>query len=313
MRGFSRFFCCLALVLLLAGCGAPPAPQTPDAPLAEFTDALGHTVQVPGCERVVSLYGSFAETWLLAGGELAGTTIDAIEERGLPLGGEAAIIGSVKQPDLEAILALDPDFVILSADTDNQVALDEALTAAGVPHGYFRVDSFDDYLAMLRLFTGMTGRNDLYETNGLAVQAEIQAILEKTAGQQGPSVLLLRAFSTGVKAKGADNLAGVILRDLGADNLVERHESLLEDLSLEEIIAADPDYIFVVPMGDEASAKAYMAGSLEQNPAWAALSAVRGGRYIFLPKELYHYKPNARWGESYRLLAETLYPELFHA
>ena len=36
--------------------------------------------------RVVSLYGSFAEAWTLAGGTLTATTEDAIKERGLDLG-----------------------------------------------------------------------------------------------------------------------------------------------------------------------------------------------------------------------------------
>ena len=53
-----------------------------------------------------------------------------------------------------------------------------------------------------------------------------------------------------------------------------------------------------------------MAGTFEENPAWAGLSAVKNGRYVLLPKELFHYKPNVRWGESYACLAEILYPEL---
>ena len=33
-------------------------------------------------------------------------------------------------------------------------------------------------------------------------------------------------------------------------------------------------------------------------------------QFELLPKELFHYKPNVRWGESYAHLAEILYPEL---
>jgi len=39
---------------------------------------------------------------------------------------------------------------------------------------------------------------------------------------------------------------------------------------------------------------------------------VKEGRYIVLPKDLFHYKPNNRWGESYQYLGEILYPTLFH-
>ena len=164
---------------------------------------------------------------------------------------------------------------------------------------------------MLEQFCRMTGREDLYAQNGLAVQTEIDRILDIVQRQPAPTALLLRAFSTGAKAKGEDNLAGIMLRELGAENLVEQYESLLEDVSLEEVIAADPDFIFVVTMGSsEAAALDYMKQNFESNPAWAGLTAVREGRYIQLPKELFHYKPNARWGESYAYLAKILYPEL---
>lgn len=276
-----------------------------------FTDALGYEVTVESWERVVSLYGSFSETWVLAGGTLAGTTNDAIEERKLALGEDVAIVGTIQAPNMEEILAVDPDFVILSADTSEHVALHDALLQADIPHAYYRVDTFDSYLEMLGQFCEMTGRQDLYQQNGLAVQEQIDAVLKAVEGQPHPTVLLIRAFSTGAKAKGEDNLAGVILRDLGADNLVSQHESLLEDVSMEEVIAADPDFIFVVTMGSsDEKALSYMAQNFEENPAWSGLSAVKNGRYIQLPKDLFHYKPNARWGESYATLAKILYPDL---
>ena len=306
----------LLVLLLLNGCSAPSKEgssadsQSPPPPNAVvFTDALGYEVALTDWARVVSLYGSFAETWLLAGGTLVGTTSDAIEERDLNLG-DASIVGTVKTPNLESILATEPDFVILAADIAGQADLHQALTDAGISHAYYRTDTFTQYLAMLEQFCFLTGREDLYEMNGLAIEAEIQQVLASVKEQDSPSVLLVRAFSSGAKAKGADNLAGVILEDLGADNLVSRYDSLLEDLSMEIIIAADPDFIFITTMGsgDEA-AMSYMQQTFEQNPAWAGLSAVQNGRYHLLPRDLFHYKPNARWGESYAYLANILYPE----
>ncbi len=47
--------------------------------------------------------------------------------------------------------------------------------------------------------------------------------------------------------------------------------------------------------------------ALLSNPAWSGLTAVREGRYHVLPKDLFHYKPNARWGESYEILERILY------
>lgn len=315
MKFWRSFLSAAVAALILASC-AGPAPEETGAPESgspdamTFIDALGYETTIESWDRVVSLYGSFAETWLLAGGTLVGATSDAIEERQLDLDG-AAIVGSVKEPNLEEIIAAEPDFVILAADIAAQADFHDALTQAGIPHAYYRADTFGEYLAMLEQFCSMTGRQDLYEQNGLAVQTQIEDVLKAVEGQPAPTALLIRAYSTGAKAKGEDNLAGVILRDLGADNLVSRYESLLEDLSMEEIIAADPDFIFITTMGssDEA-AMDYMAATFESNPAWAELSAVKNGRYVLLPRDLFHYKPNARWGESYAYLAKILYPDV---
>jgi iron complex transport system substrate-binding protein len=66
-----------------------------------------------------------------------------------------------------------------------------------------------------------------------------------------------------------------------------------------------------VTMGSrEEAALDYMEQNFESNPAWAELTAVQEDHYVLLPKELFHYKPNARWGESYAYLAKILYPEL---
>lgn len=317
-----RFVSLSALLLLLtllvscnAPAGRPQIPDTADAAPPEstavtFTDAAGNEVLIASCDRVVSLYGSFAEAWMLAGGTLAGITEDAIEERHLDFGdADVAMIGSVKEPSLEEILAVKPDFVMLSADIAPQVALDDALTRAGICHAYFRVDTFADYLSMLEIFCRCTGHPERYETYGTAVQEQIHHVLEAVDGQPSPTVLLLRAYATGIKAKGSDNLTGIMLQDLGADNLAERG-SILEDISLEEILVNDPEFIFVTTMGKESAALAYLKENFESNPAWASLSAVQNDRVIILPKELFHYKPNARWGESYEMLAAYLYPQL---
>ncbi len=278
-----------------------------------FTDSLGTDFpDMPENPRVVALYGSYAETWLLAGGGLCGVTKDALEERELGLPEDTALVGTVKEPNAEAIIALEPELVLLNPDIAGQMAIKDVLESAGLACACFRVDSFDDYDSMMFELTGLTGRDDLYEKNVVRVREQIyEAKTTAALSSSLPDVLLMRAFSTGIKAKTDDELAGAILKDLHAHNIADDHPSMLEDLSLEEVIEADPDFIFVTTMGDEGKALAYLDSLIAGNPAWAGLTAVQEGRYIVLPKDLFHYKPNNRWGESYAYLGEALYPALF--
>lgn len=303
MMDIRRFFVAFIILVLLCGCNqsAPEGDVT-------IVDVFGNSCSLPENARVVSCYASFADIWLLSGGSLVGVTEDAISEHNLDVGEEAAIIGSVKHIDLEKVLALDPDYVMLSADLTAHLSLKESLEAMSIPHGYFRVDVFADYKALMEQFCAYTGRSDLYQTHVLDVETEIDAILERIP-EIDKSVLLIRAYSTGMKAKRDDNLAGQILQEFGLTNIAD--SGMLEDLSMEHIVRTDPDYIFALTMGDEAAALQYLKDNAENNPAWTGLTAIRNGNYHLLPKDLFHYKPNERWSESYAYLANLIWPELF--
>ena len=275
-----------------------------------FTDDRGVEITVTSPNRVVCLYGSYAEAWIEAGGMPVGVTEDAVSERGLALPEDVQIIGTNKEPNLELVIALDPDLVIVSADIAAHYSACEVLENAGIPCAAFRVDTWRDYAGMMDIFTTLTGRRDIYDSIIPGMEADITAITAGATAYEPPTVLLLRAYSSGVRAKGADNLAGVMLADMGCINIADSDTSLLEDLSLEAIIAADPDYIFISVMGgDEEAALDTVNATLGTNPAWQALTAVREGRVYVLPRELFHYKPNSRWSESYAYLAEILFSE----
>lgn len=330
----------LALALLLTGCTAVSTTESTSQTVSQvdspssalesaaesassqlesagevsITDSNGSQITLDtSAPRVVAAYGSFAEAWLLAGGQLCGVTQDALEQRDLGLPEDIAVVGTVKEPNAEEIIALEPDLVLLASDITAQADIRDVLENAGLACAFFQVDTFADYAFMMEQLCAVTGREDLYEENVTQVGQQIEEAQANAAlASTRPNVLLIRAFSTGIKAKTDDELAGAILKDLGAHNIADDHPSMLEDLSLEEVIAADPDYIFVTTMGDEQKALDYLNGLIQQNPAWSELSAVKEDRYVVLPKDLFHYKPNNRWGESYQYLGEILYPELFH-
>jgi len=304
----------LVSILALSGCGTNQTIQetSQQEDGYTFTDAIGQEITVHNPQRVVSLMGSFSEIWILAGGAdtLVGTSYDTVDNRDLGLPKDIAIVGTYQNPNIEEILALNPDLVLLSSETtrtDSHVALKDALNGADIPAAYFSVTHFEDYLNMLKICTDITGNQDAYQTNGIAVEERIAQIIADSKTETSPSVLLMITYSGGIRAQSSDTMTGKMLSELGCKNILDDYPSMLQDFSVEKIIETDPDYIFVIPMGnDDALAQKNLKENVESNPAWNSLTAVKNDRYILLPKDKFLYKPNAVWDESYAYLAALL-------
>lgn len=302
----------LTVLSLLTGCYANDEGSTASTDgFYSFTDSLGRSVNLNSRpERVAVLTGSYADTWLLAGGTLHATTQDAWDDGEFAIPDGVLNLGSIRTPSMEIIVENDIDFIILSAKIEDHVKLSTQLESLNIRCAYFEVEVFDDYLHMLKICTDITGEKNLYKKNGTDVRAQIDKAVERKAGKNAPSVLLMRAFSTGVSVKNSDNMAGAMIKEMGCINIADSDRSLLENLSMEIIIQEDPDYIFFVTMGSsEEKALASMRAALEENPAFNSLRAVKSGNYIQLPKALFHLKQNSQWGESYEFLADILYGE----
>ena len=319
-------FVLFSILFLLSACAPPPAGAAPEnsaepsAAVSQagqnavtFTDALGREVTVDSPRRVAALLGSFADIWCLAGGKdlLAAAAGDSWTSFDLGLDESVSNLGAVTDPNLELLLNARPDFILASSNTAADVELRSTFEQASLTVAYFDIQHFQDYLQMLDVCTRITGCRENYDKYGVEVIAQVDAAIARQTGEN-PSILCMRATGFSCTVKGStDFLLGEMLADLGCVNVADSDSALLENLSLEAILAADPDYIFVVLQGaDPTGAMAMLEQTLLSNPAWASLTAVREGRFYTLEHHLYHLKPNARWGEAYEKLADILYPEV---
>jgi len=308
-----RLFIVLICVLLLIGCNNKEVStgEVVNEEFITFIDALDREVTIKkNPEKVAALLGSFADVWILAGGEICATAEDAWDDFGLDL--DAVNIGGAHSPSLELLLSSNPEFVIASASTSSNVEMKETLEDAGITVAYFDVDNFYDYLEMLDICTDITGRKDLYETNGLEIEKQIEEIKDKfnkeEISEKEKTVLLLRTASSFVKAKGSKGtILGEMLDDMGCINIADNDETLLENLSVEAIIKEEPYHIFVVTMGsDTKAAMESLENLINENPAWNTLDAIKQDRMYVMDKKLFNLKPNANWANSYQELYEIL-------
>lgn len=280
-----------------------------------FTDDLGTEISISKPERVVACMGSFADIWILSGGSLVGVTEDAFDGY-LEKTDNLSTVGDFTAPNLEEIIALTPDFVIMTGAATgkdgaaSQTELKDSLEASGITVAYFTVTTFEDYLRMLETCCNINDRADLYEKNGVAVKEKIDTVVAEAQGKsaEAPTVLLMTTYSGGTRVQNSSTMTGAMLSELGVKNLADENTSLLKEFSLEAVIEMNPDFILVVPMGnDDEAAMKNLKEATEANPAWAQLDAVKNDHYVTLDKELFLYKPNERWAESYQELYDILY------
>lgn len=325
-QGTIAISCALAMgmgAFSLAGCssqadsGASSNEQAAASASQEsytFTDDLGREVTVASHNRVVAGMGSFANIWELAGGTLVGASDDAFSDYGIT--SDAQKIGDFSSLNAESIIALNPDFVILTGSSSGrgggvaQTELADTLTAANIPVAYFKVTTFDDYLRMLRTCCDITGDEQAYAENGQAAADKIEEIRAKAEGKQAGSAVVLTTYSGGTRVQSSSTQTGIMLSELGAENIADSNKGLLSDYSLEALIEANPRTIFLLPMGDsdEAAQKA-LEDQTTANPAWAQLDAVKNNRVVTLDPKLFQYKPNNNWDQAYQFLYDALYSE----
>ena len=302
-----RKFLCFLLCLALCGCAAPVRSDG-----YRFVDSTGSEVTVRKDPQTVAvLLSSLADVWVTAGGTVDITVGEAVERGFADAAAVLVDSGAGKTINVERLVASKPDLVIYSPEIAGQAECAALLKELGIPVAGFRVDTVEEYLSMLKICTDLTGTPALYEEKGAAVKARIDTIVARAAEKPARKILFVRAGSSAkyTKAKTAENhFVCVMLDKLGTENIADKAPVLLEGLSMEEILRSDPDAVFFTTMGVEEGAVAYMESLLE-DPVWSCLAAVQAGRVYHLPKDLFQYKPNARWDEAYEYLFTLLYGE----
>ncbi|NEE01935.1 ABC transporter substrate-binding protein [Phytoactinopolyspora halotolerans] len=281
----------------VAGSDAPDASDGGTGAV-EAEDWTGKTVTLEQpAERVVCLDGTCIDALAELGVEpVASLQIDQVQHPYFfgPDAATQALDGTFFEPSIEGIVAAEPDLVVGSAAVHGE--LQDAL--GDIP--FFGVELSDDGDAEdnLQRLAVLTDRQDEAET---AVERYRSTLADYQPGARATSVLSMYG--------GATNDIGIDALDSGIGRLLARYtdypwpaaqegESGFLEIGLEDIVAVDPEHIFVLDFAFDPDAPA-LVEQLEDEPIWGTLQAVRNGTV--------HVVDNAWWGTTSGTRGEQLY------
>jgi iron complex transport system substrate-binding protein len=266
MRRAALITAALSGTLALTACGGDagtPATGADGGPTVTVTDASGAQVEVPADPGVVvTTDWSVARTLNDLGVELDGVPAATA---GLPEDmaalAEVPSVGSVREPDFEAISALEPDLVIIAgrSGTPEVLAEMQKITPNVVDMSVRWEDPVDQLPTIAERVVDL-GRIFGEEEQAQEQVDEVLADVEEIAGQAGDTSAMFVQVSGGtVSAYGPGSRFGVVYEDFGFADTgapVDTENEHGQEISQEFFTQYNPDVLLVLDrsqaIGEEA-------------------------------------------------------------
>jgi ABC-type Fe3+-hydroxamate transport system substrate-binding protein len=270
------------LLALVAACSPRPAPHA-----ISITDDWGRTVALAApATRIVSL--SPATTEILFALGLGPRVVGRTRFCDWPPAARAVPdVGDGIGPNVEAVVARRPDLVLLYASAANRAAADR-LSALGVASAVLKLDLASDVRRAARSIARLAGVPATAESLVAAFDSSLRAVAARAASAPGRRPrLYVDAWASPPMTVGHGSYLSEVLRAAGAENLFDDVGASSATVSLEAIVARDPDAVLVLALDT------LREPSLGSRPGWSAVRAVREGRVLVVDANLYD-RPSPR-------------------
>jgi len=266
----------------LDGSGGAPNGQ----PVVVTDDAQQRHEFVSPPRRIVSLVPSATETLLAFG--LGDHLVGRTEYDRTPELSSLPSVGGGLQPNLEILLALEPDLVIrFAGESDRATA--ERLTDLGIPHFAIQPDGIADIQSIIRRLGAITGAEAAADSLLAEIRSALADVQERVEGLPLRRVAyLLGGEPPWVAGPGTYIHELMILG--GGTNVFDDLGQLYAPVSLEELIDRKPDLLLIAESGSAP-------------PELSSIPSVR------LPGSV--EVPGPGLGDAAREVARLIHPEAF--
>lgn len=296
----------------LLGCSPtppPPAEEEQPASQIEMTDGLDRVIRLEGAaERIVSLAPAITETLYAIG---AGTKLvgrDTFSDFPAEALNVPDIGGGFGELNTEVILAQKPDLILaglLTPPEQIKALEDLGLTVFVLPNPL----NFEDMFRIIRLVATLTGQEAEADQLVNDLEKRYAAVTAKTSQVSELPLVFYELDGTDPNAPwtpGPGNFVDTLITLAGGENLGARLSSEWAQISIEELIAQDPDIILI---GD-ATYTGLTLDEVRARAGWSSLTAIQNGNLFTFNDNLVS-RPGPRMVEGLEEMAKFLHPELF--
>jgi iron complex transport system substrate-binding protein len=270
----------------------------------EVVDEVGRTVRVPlSPSRVVSLAPSLTETLYALGLEdrLVGDT-DYCDYP--PDAQSKPKVGGAINPNLEQIAALHPDLVLVTKAL-NRLDTVRALEALGISSYATDPRSVEGIISSTERLADVLGASEAGKTLGEKLENRLATIQTRLNGVAASRVLFI-VWTEPLISVGKDTFIADALRKAGALSIVDSTQDWPQ-MSLEEVVRLQPDYLVFASSHSEAAARDFEA--LAARPGWRILDAVHSNHFAVISDAV--NRPAPRIVSAIEELARQLHPAAF--
>lgn len=283
----------LALMAGVSACGESGTARPPQSAVIARDD-FGDTIHLSAARRIVSLNPVTTELLfaLGAGGRLVGRTHwDVYPDSARAV----ADLGNGMEPNVEAVIGVHPDLVVLYAGQSNRAAAAQ-LRRAGIATLSIRDDHISDFRRTVTLLARAIGDS----AAGAAIADSVERSLDAVRAMPTPAhpvTVFWHVWDSPILTIGRGSYLDELVTIVGARNVFGDMDQPSPQVTLEEIVRRNPDYILV---------GAASAGALRASPLWQAVPAVRKGKLLIVDTLLVG-RPGIKLGEAARSLRALIF------